>query len=339
MTSKTHYASGFSEGEGDQLLSGMVILNSTFNEVVSINCGFVPHTVIQHPHHPQRFVALDKLSGKACFLDLATSTSPTFFPPSEGCHFYGHGQFTEDGEFFLNTESAPGRFGKIVVRRASDLQIVREIKIPNYAPHECLLLPGSNSLVVAMSGKAIHDPRNPLELPSQVLTIDTISGVVQAAQALGNSTEKFGHLALSKNGDLAATLTTESGVSQGSALMAFARAGERMEAIPLAILPDSRFSHEALSIAFDDARERIISTNPAGETVSMWDVKLKQLLAILELPQPGGVCVNAQGEYVVTSALGSIHIIDPESFASKTESCQAHRQFGSHLTMITPIPV
>ncbi len=154
----------------------------------------------------RRAVAFSReLGGMAIGLDPVAGGAVAAFAPGPGRHFYGHGAFSGDGRLLLATENAfdtgDGVVG--VYDAAAAFRRVGEFPTAGIGPHEALLLPDGNTLVVANGGIATHpdygeQKLNLADMAPSLAYLDIARGVVVDQVALPPDLHQLSirHLAL-----------------------------------------------------------------------------------------------------------------------------------------------
>lgn len=114
------------------------------------------HDVVPHPSLPLAVFVGRRPSRESYLIDTRDGRLLQTLASAQDRHFYGHGLFHRDGEWFYSTENdtrEPGR-GVLGVYRLQDnrLQRVAEHATYGVGPHQLLWLPGGEELVVANGG-------------------------------------------------------------------------------------------------------------------------------------------------------------------------------------------
>ena len=292
---------------------------------------------MQNPHQAQSFVALDKMGDKACLINLGDPENLlTYFPSTQDCSFYGHGQFFEDGETFVTTETSPKRGGKLVIRKTSTLEILKEIRLPNYFPHDCIFIPGTSQMLVALTGSPL-DPSHIMHVPSQLLQVDLENGNLIERYSVDQVGFLFGHLAMDSHGFYVASLSTSALSKSRNGLIAVGEVGKELRIVDIKDQDDMRFDAEVLSVIIDEKRNRVISVSPHGRILTIWDRAKNDFIAMIDLPSPSGVCINSKGNYVTTQGNGFIYEVSAESFEAKLLTKPTFVQYSAHISAIQSI--
>lgn len=132
-------------------------LDVVSGENFAIDIPFFGHAIIQNPALPHQFFTLEKWGRRGALVDTQTKKILSSIENEQGNVFFGHGSYTQDGAFFMTSESTYDQDeGAMVVRDTKTLQIVRSIPIYGYNPHECRLLQDGKTILIANQGSPRH---------------------------------------------------------------------------------------------------------------------------------------------------------------------------------------
>lgn len=272
----------------------VIDLDAPSPSAIPLSMGFLPHGFAFDPTAPSRVAVFEKKGPGACVLDARTGALERALAPGPARAFYGHGAFSSDGALLYATESLldEGGRGLLVVRDARTFEELGALPTHGFSPHDCLLVDGGRTMVVANGGGPIGVRGSSLPC---VTYIDTSSGRLREKVLLPSPTINAGHVAVSSRGDLVVVSAPRDGVgpedrSLGGVTLRPARKKAVPASAPAALR--ERMVGESLSIALDGDERVALTTQPFGDCVYAWSVLDGRLLGVLELEAPRGVALT-----------------------------------------------
>ncbi len=169
------------------------------------------HAAAAHPIKPIA-VGFARRPGTFAFvMDCVEGTVLKKLSAPTGRHFYGHGTFTKDGALLFTTENnfeaASGIIGVWDVKQ--DYTRIAEFSSGGVGPHEILLMPDGETIVITNGGIETHPEtgRTKLNLTTMQSNLSYLSlnGRVKHQLKLGDEHQRnsIRHIAVSKNGHVA----------------------------------------------------------------------------------------------------------------------------------------
>jgi hypothetical protein len=263
--------------------------------------------------------------------------------PVSGRHFYGHGTYSENGDFLYATEndyeSARGVLG--IYDATKDYQRIGELDTAGVGPHEVVRVPGAPLLVIANGGIQTHpdsgrDKLNIETMQPSLTLIDTRTGKIVGRHVLPDELHQVSirHLACSDDGDVWFAGQYEGGspvapglvgsISVAQSVQSFA-AGQSRKGLVLIDLPasmQSQASHYISSVAVIGAHA-VFTASKGGMTfkVNRLTHEIDQSYSIMDCSGVAGISVRAQRDtdgVLVTSGTGDILIIKDDELRSLT---------------------
>ncbi|MBP7001305.1 DUF1513 domain-containing protein [Amaricoccus sp.] len=256
-------------------------------------------------------VAFGRRPGRyALVLDCADGRVVAELSAPAGRAFQGHGAFSRDGATLFTTETAEEGRGLLGVwDAASGYARIGEVSSGGIGPHEILLTRDGARLAVANGGIATDtDVRSPLNLATMhanLSYLDVATGRVLETLETPDELRlnSIRHIAIARDGTLAAALQWEGDELMNPPLLAVHRPGAAaLEFLSAAPETQRRTRNYAGSAAIsDDARQAAI-TCPRGGMMLVFDLATG---AATELDSPDlcGVAA-AQGRFVCTTGEG-----------------------------------
>lgn len=175
-------------------------LNVKTGEDFTIDIPFFGHMVTQNPVRPHQVITLEKWARQAALLDLNTKSVTTLTEATEDRVFSGHASFTPDGSLVVVTEdNYAHNSGKLVVRNASDLSIVRKMESYGARPHQCLLMDDNKTMFVINNGLG-NDLANIAWIDLNTGALLKKIDLMTAERRARFSSEEYGHFDVSYDG-------------------------------------------------------------------------------------------------------------------------------------------
>ena len=242
-------------------------------------------------------------------------------------HLYGHGVFNTDGSRFYTTENAwqlvNGDSGRItawhVSRDGDNISMTRGVEFPSYGigPHELLLKPRENILVVANGGIRTHPDRDREKLnidsmqPS-LAYIDAASGNLLEQHTLDPARHKnsIRHLDMNAAGQVVMGMQYEGEPFDRVPLVAVHSQGGPLTELWAPEPQQGQMSQYVGSVRFDTSGRFFAATCPRGNLVTIWDGERGEMVHDLRSRDGCGICAVADG-FLYTAGTGRINHYDP----------------------------
>jgi len=280
-----------------------------------INAVLLPargHGSAAHPSKPGHAIMFARRPGTFLLeVDFTSGVITKHIRAAQGHHFFGHGVFSQDGRLLFSIENnfEQGR-GEVVVRDSNNYQIIERFDCGGVGPHECRLMPDSNTLVIANGGIKTHPnwPRKKLNLDtmSPALTyLDLTSGQVIDEFKLGNHQLSIRHLDVSAQGKVVAGLQYQ---------------GPKNDNVPLAISHHGQASLSFLkaddvvwqslnqytaSVCVDNEQQQVAISCPRGDLITLWDLNNDQFIRQIKMRDVAGLGLANQ-KIIATNGKGQV---------------------------------
>lgn len=305
MAQKGHLLGGGSyiiQG-AQQFALAVIDLDAAAPRAELIAIPFLAHGIAIDPGDPARAVLFEKKGPGACVVDLRARTLLGPIATAANRRFYGHGAFSADGRLLYATESLLDRdfAGALVVR---DAQTFAELgALPTYgaAPHDCQLIDGGRTLVVANGGGAIAGGAAPA-----VCYIDLQSERLLERVELASPRFNAGHIMVTAAGDLAVVSAPRDGLpspNQQLGAVSLRPHGGTLTTVQRPEQVVQRMLGETLSVLVNEDSRVVLATHPLGNCVSLWRLDDAEFLGTLELAGPRGVALSLDRAWYLFSHL------------------------------------
>lgn len=260
-------------------------------------------------------------------------------------HFYGHACYSLDGSLLYVTENNTNTFAGIigVYDVASGYKKIREFETKGIGPHELVMHPDGNTLVIANGGikteKASREELNIDSMQSSLVYINRHDGQILQQVYPEHNQMSVRHLSMHEDGTVAIGIQFQ---------------GERHLSLPLVLthkrgnsgftplkLPEDdtkgwhRFHHYIASVAVDSEHNLLCVTSPIGGCVAVFDLTTGVMKGVAELRDCAGVAVLTQqvsnNVQRTDSSVPSFIVSDGQGFLTRLSVIDA----GTHSNAIS----
>ncbi len=265
-----------------------------------VELSFLPHGLTPSPHDARLMVLFEKHGPGGCVVDLVDGRVVHTLTAGPGREFYGHGVFSKDGSLLFCTETVVGDGfrGVIAVRDGKDFSDRGEFPSFGVAPHDCMLDPSGDVLVVANGGSPVGSDRP----APNVAYVDVATQTLLDAVEPSNPRINTGHIAMTAAGEIAVVSAPRAGLQadtciggvsvrgRGGALQTITSPSEVVDALV----------GETLSVAIHEPTRTVAATTPLAHYLTFWDLDSGALKGSLRVPNPRGVAVTlAEDAFIV----------------------------------------
>ncbi|AEA85174.1 putative lipoprotein [Stutzerimonas stutzeri DSM 4166] len=274
------------------------------------------HDVYPHPYLPLAVFVGRRPSRESYLIDSRDGRLLQVLASPPNRHFYGHGVFHRDGEWFYTTENDTRDAGRGVlgVYRLQGRELVRvgEHATHGIGPHQLLWMPDHETLVIANGGiRTEADSREMMNLdamePSLVLL--RRDGSLVSKEQLPERMNSVRHLAVAADGTVVSGQQYEGDPMDRVPLLAIKRPGQPFQHFPLGEAQRQIMNQYTASLAIHDELRLLAVTAPRGNKVFIWDLDSAALRQEAHLPDCAGVAAVAEG-FVVSSGQGRCRLFD-----------------------------
>lgn len=265
----------------------------------------VSRRAVAFARRPRNFaVVFDPASGRA----LKTILS------AEGRHFFGHGFFSPDGSRLYATENeietAEGLIG--LYDASDDFRRIGEFRTGGMDPHEALLMPDGETIVVA-NGGIETDPTfgrqklNIATMEPSLVFLDRRSGAIREQQRLDAKLHQLSirHLAIDGRSRVWFGCQYEGNPADAPQLVGFAALGETPKLVELPRPELAALSNYVGSVAASADGARIALSSPVGNRLLVIDAATGSVAAHHTLKDGCGLA-PAGADFLATSGQGDI---------------------------------
>lgn len=249
-------------------------------------------------------------------LDMAGGTSNALHRTPADRHCFGHAVFSPDGHRLYTTENASdsgeGCIG--VWDTADGYRRLGELPSHGIDPHEVLLAPGGEALIVANGGILTRPETGRAKLnletmqPSLVY-LDRRNGELLTAHRLAPQWHQLSirHLALGRDGIVCCALQYEGPAADRPPLVAFQRPGLGLELAAAPADIQAAMRNYCGSVAADPSGAWFAVSSPRGNLVTFWGSD-GRFQGSTQVTDGCGVAPgDAPGTFFISSGTGTLH--------------------------------
>lgn len=294
------------------------------------------HAAAAHPIRPEAVAFARRPGTYALVIDCITGDQKARLNSPEDRHFYGHGVFSQDGNWLFTPENdyEMGR-GRIGVWDVSNgYNRAGEFGSGGIGPHDIKRLPGTDTLVVANGGIDTHPEsgRAKLNIPTMQpnLSYITAGHIVESMNLpLEMHKNSIRHLAVSRNGAVAFGMQWQ-GEAGVTSLVGLHRMGAEATLFEAPQQQVRAMNGYIGSIAFAKDAKTIAVTSPRGGLIQTFDTQRHTILTSTIITDVCGVAPHDLG-YAVTSGTGQIGSLTGRHQNLKESAAY---QWDNHLILI-----
>ena len=250
----------------------------------------------------------------AVVFDPQSGTTLQTITSTQGRHFFGHGFFSPDGKLLYATENeietAAGLIG--VYDATANFRRVGEFATHGMDPHEALLMPDGETIVVANGGIETYpdygrQKLNIATMEPSLVFIDRRSGNLIEKHVLNQDLHQLSirHLAIDAGNRVWFGCQYEGNPSDLPPLAGFAKPGDAMSLVSLAPEKLASLSNYVGSVATNADGSLVALASPKGNTILTLDAKTGEPAATYTLADGCGLAPMPNG-ILATSGRGDV---------------------------------
>ncbi|MEY3012306.1 MAG: hypothetical protein RIT45_1041 [Pseudomonadota bacterium] len=308
-------------------------------KVRPIAIPFYGHGIAFDPDKPARAIVFEKHGPGCCEVDLVRGRATRSVPTTADRQFYGHGTFSRDGRLLYCTETIVGdgsRRGVVAIRDARSLELIGTLPSHGLAPHDMVLTPDGDALVISNGGGTLESG----EVPN-IAVVALRDGALRERLPFGDPRVNAGHVALLPDGGMVAVSAPRDGLDVHAPSVhgdvSFWHPREPMTMHSVGGPEVVRMRAETLSVAVHAASGQVVATNPEGDQLSFWDIRDGRLRHVRhDIERPRGVAIDRTGRCLAVShgRHPALTLFDPETHAALQGGALADAWVsGSHLVV------
>jgi hypothetical protein len=283
----------------------------------------------------------------ALVVDIADGRVVRRLEPPAGRRFAGHGAYSQDGArlYVVAFKEATAEGVVLIHDVAVGFRPVGEFPTGGIGPHQTLLLPDGERLVVCNGGIRTHPdyPRAKLNIPtmhSSLSLIEAASGHIERTLTLKDLDHRLSlrHIDAAADGRIVVGMQFEGPRDRGVPLAALYRPGGGLKALDMPADALGGLRQYVGSIAFDSSGAWIAATSPRGGAIAIWHAADGAYRGSLKLPDVCGIAAASRpGGFIVTSGRGVVAEADATAMTLRQRGApRAGMRWDNHLIAIKP---
>lgn len=311
-----------SQDNGESLLVGCAALGNDEFIATAVQIDGSPVWQCPLPHRGHGVAINAELNQVAIFgrrpgefikvVDGQSGQQVAFIPQLVGRHFYGHGAYSNSGQFLYVTEgiseTSEGVIG--VYDAFNGYQRVNEFSGIGIGPHE-IIVRSDDTIVVAVGGIQTSG-RTKLNLDTMQPKLVYIrpDGEIVSQLGLGSHLLSIRHIACDESGAVVCGQQYQGDEDDSQPLMAISYHGQSL--LLLEATPEEwmRFNSYIGSVAM--VGEHIVATSPRGNCYGVWDKTTRKLVKLGKLTDASGVVAMRPSntiQFAMSSGIGEMKLI------------------------------
>lgn len=278
-------------------------------------------------------------------------------------HFYGHACYSLEGDLLYVTENNTLDFSGIIgiYEVASGYKKIAEFSTHGIGPHEIVMHPNGETLVIANGGikteRASREELNIDTMQPSLVYLDRRNGRLIQQVFPEHNQMSVRHLAMHKNGTVVIGIQFQGERHLSVPLVLTHRLGE--DAFTAVKMVNSQghnwhlFHHYIASVGLDCAHNLVCVTSPIGGCAAVFDLSTRELVEVVELADCAGVAtypnsgVNlglvdkesvTQPFFLVSDGQGNLTTLKVSgsrpSYSVKVDKVQQPYAFDNHLNVV-----
>lgn len=268
------------------------------------------HDVTLRPRNPQIIVFARRPGNWFAVLNGRDGSVLQVVQAGDGRHFYGHGAFSADAKLLYATENvmATGEGCIGIYDATGGYRRVGELPSGGIGPHDLVLLPGTNTLVIANGGLRTHpdtgrEVLNPEEMKPNLALLDVQSGRIAAVYELGSGLRSLSirHLAVRSDGCIGFGCQYQGSKDDAPPLLGLLRPEAAPEMLEIEEDALYRLRNYVGSVTFDDEGDYMLATSPQGGYALVWDMARGAVVKSIIMTDVCGAASSGAGEFLLTS--------------------------------------
>lgn len=341
--SDTHYLSAYTDAKGHNFISGF---NQKGHFLFQTPLPDRGHAIAVSPI-TQDAVAIARRPGRYLIvIDTKTGQIRHRMESHAGRHFYGHGVFSQDGQWFYTTENdftnGQGVIGVWDVQR--DYQPVDTFLSHGIGPHELIILSDGRTLAVANGGIQTHPDTgraklNLEQMQPSLTYLDSHQGTLLEQHCLPPVWHKnsIRHLAATPDDCICFVMQYQGPASAAPPLIGLHRKGQPVQLLyaPKAVQKSMR--NYCGSVCADTSGTIFAVSSPKGGVVTFWQAKDGHFLGYSHLIDGCGIAKGQRpGTFLLSNGAGRlIHIqIGQQQLKTTLTAKKTQIHWDNHMTHI-----
>jgi hypothetical protein len=324
----------------DQQGQNMVAAINSQGQVVStVNLPARGHDSLALPHKPGHALVFARRPDRfAIEVDFINSEIVSHIQSQADSHFYGHGAFSKDNKYLYTTENLyDKKRGLIVVRDAQTYQVLDRFDSGGIGPHELMLMPDGNTLVIANGGIETHpsQPRKKLNIETMqpnLAYLDIVSGRVLSSYAPPDNQLSIRHLTVESDGAVYAGAQFQGSRSIIQPLVFMHHGENNLQAFSASQSQWYKMQQYTASLLVKD--NLLCVSCPRGSHLSFWDTTTRTFIDQQIFSDVSGLAYS-HGNILASSGKGLLKTLNHNQPVSRTASIDTLAlKFDNHMTMI-----
>jgi len=336
------FISGSDDAKGNHHLS---VFDTHGKSILALPVKQRVHGQAINPANKDQVVFFARRPGtEAYVLDIKQRRLKSHFQAGENRHFFGHGTFSQDGNYLYSCENdyTEGA-GVIVVRDTTTWQTLSEFPAYGIGTHQIAMMPDGKHIVAANGGIQTHP-----DFPRKKLNIDTMKPSLTYIEIeSGKHIESYHpthhqmsirHLDVGADGTVGIAMQYQGSKFDIVPLIAFHKGEDQLQYAQASRDFWQGMKQYTASIALDSKSHIAAVTTPRGNNITFWDIKSKGLLHKEPMEDVAGVVFSQkQQNFIATTGLGDVFSFAKNSLIRAKANHQrfSNTRWDNHMSLIS----
>ena len=309
-----------------------------------LDSPFRGHGLTKNPTRPQQAIMFSRRLGNQALV-VNTHSKQTEGILTSPSHLYmeGHGCFNHDGSLLFCSESNKHtQQGVITVRDPQSFNVIKELSSGGIGPHEVLMLPNKNTLVVA-NGGLIKDQKGTLvngaTMAPNISLLDIESGEIQSSYPSHHAKASLRHMDISSDGIIAIAAQVQRlhvGHKRPIALTSLIKPNGQVIELQAPEMLLKKLNDYVGSVRINNQFRTAAFTSPRGDLAMFWNIDTGQYIGHHFFHNVCGLTISSNEEYfVLSNSAGKIRQVHGNSLIENRNLRQSFPQIQWDNHMLT----
>jgi len=288
------------------------------------------HSGCNRPGHNQT-VFFERRPGWSFYVFDATSGKRQHrIAAGTGEHFVGHGVFSPDGRFLYATASRydPGQGIVAVYDADRSFQRINTFELRGIGPHELILHPDGETLVIGLGGILTHPDYDRIKLnldtmQPALLLVNRHTGKIVSRAKPAHHQQSARHVTVDSRGRIYVAYQYQGPLYRTPPLLSRLNNGQLQE-IGFDDETQEMLTNYISSIVAHPENDLVAAASPVGGTAVVFEGRTGQLRARVTIPDCAGIQALAGGKFLISSGRGELIRVGADTQPERLANLPVH---------------
>ncbi|MEH6343999.1 MAG: DUF1513 domain-containing protein [Bermanella sp.] len=306
--------------------------------------AFRGHGLTKSPAQPNQAIMFSRrLGNQALVMNMHNKKIEHTFTSPDHLFMEGHGCFNHDGSLlFCSETNKHTRQGIITVRETQSFKVIKEYGSGGTGPHEILMRPNENTLVVA-NGGLIKDKEgnliNGATMAPNISLLNTENGKVKSSFQSHHDKASLRHMDISIDGTIAIAAQVQRkyvGHQANISLTSLIKPNGQVIQLQAPEQLLKKLNDYVGSVRINNQYKTVAFTSPRGDLALFWNIDTGKFLGHHFFHNVCGLTVSSDEEYfVLSNSAGKIRQVHGSSLIEYRDLRQTFPQIQWDNHMLT----